>query len=403
HLSTEPSDETLDRLVGQIVQDITTVQTQPVVLFFDTCEQASDAIFAWLERRILLPLIETNSTIETNPTVAVLASRSMLRWRQYVVRRKVEPVELKPLDNEATLQQVFPPKPRNDDESERAKHIYDITFGHPLSTEYLVEKRKATEQNEVDSESRKAVVTHLLERANVPEDIRRVVETIALFRDFDIHTLRDVLPTCIPDRYKDRSQADFYNLLKQLLETHLIAWDNDRHAYVMDETIRKIIEFGLRVYDVDYYAKVNTAACSYYGNLVTAARTDDRRVEFLQGYLFHLIQFAAMPDLPAPATSTETNPPQPKVQERLTANFKDVPNETRKAWWQHFSEVSAKLPEQPHSPLNPNRLSISRSEQTESDATLRSVWEDLCTIIEAELRAFFDPPPAMSDTESQGM
>jgi len=223
-----------------------------------------------------------------------------------------------------------------------------------------------------------------------------VVETIALFRDFDIHTLRDVLPQCLPEAYQDKTQADYYNLLKQLLETHLIAWDNDMHAYVMDLTIRRIIEFGLRVYAPRYYDSVNTAACDYYSRLVTIARTDERRVEFFQGYLFHLIQFAAMPDLSASSTETnpphtETDPPHRTIQDRLAANFAGISDDTRKAWWQDFSEVPAKLPEQPHTSLNPNRLSITQPEQTQFSATSSRVWEDICTIIARELRAFFDP------------
>lgn len=394
HARTKPSDDEDDELDRLVVQAITSRQ-KSVVLFFDTCEQVSDAIFAWLERRILLPLIEENHA--NHPTVAVLASRNVLRWRHYAVRRKVDPIELKPLDEQATHAQVFPPEPHNDEQQAQASRIYQMTFGHPSSTEYVVTKSETPlDFNEQEAPLRRSIVDELLKRAYVPDDIRRVVETIALFRDFDIHTLRDVLPHCLPKTYKDKTQADYYNLLKQLLETHLIAWNNDRHAYVMDSTIGRIIEFGLRVYDARYYDAVNTAACNYYSRLVTIARTDERRVEFFQGYLFHLIQFVAMPDLPASSTETnpphtETDPPHRKVQERLSANFKDIPNETRKAWWQDFSEVPTQLPEQPHTPLNSNRLSIPRSEQTEASAASSSVWEDVCTIIATELRAFFDP------------
>jgi hypothetical protein len=137
-------------------------------------------------------------------------------------------------------------------------------------------------------------VNALFERsiATIDEELKKTFEAISLFREFDIYTLQSVLPKCLPEDFEDRTQSSFYSLLKRLIETRLVSWNNDRHAYQIDPTIRKIVAHAVYVYDPKHYAQCSRVARTYYEDLSKAARSNDRRRDFLHEYIFQLVQYA---------------------------------------------------------------------------------------------------------------
>jgi hypothetical protein len=161
-------------------------------------------------------------------------------------------------------------------------------------------------------------VNALFERsiATIDEELKKTFEAMSLFREFDIYTLQSVLPKCLPEDFTDRTQSSFYSLLKRLIETRLVRWNNDRHAYQIDPTIRKIVAHAVYVYDSKHYAKFSSVARTYYEDLSKAARSNDRRRDFLHEYIFQLVQYADKYTV-----STE------QLQADLTALLKAIANQ----------------------------------------------------------------------------
>jgi hypothetical protein len=265
-------------------------KTRPLVLFLDSCEHAPDTLIAWIERRLILPLIKTERAL------CILASQTILRWRHFHVRRRVKPVELLPLDQTAVRQQI------QLDDTAIVERICEITHGHPFAVQSILDAARKDGVVPITlayldqhwQRLARSVVNALFERsiATIDEELKKTFEAISLFREFDIYTLQSVLPKCLPEDFEDRTQSSFYSLLKRLIETRLVSWNNDRHAYQIDPTIRKIVAHAVYVYDPKHYAQCSRVARTYYEDLSKAARSNDRRRDFLHEYIFQLVQYA---------------------------------------------------------------------------------------------------------------
>ncbi len=274
-------DAQLNLLVEEIVAHLSSLN-RPLLLLLDSWDDVPDALFAWVERVLLLPLLHTERLI------AVLSSRTALRWRQFGVRRRVQSVMLTTLDVEATRQQTG-----LDDSS--VQQVFALTCGHPFANEVALNHLSSGPASEKNLDGHApdvatAIVDALLERTLTGRatEFKRIFEVLALFREFDIDTLRTFLPRFLPE-YANYSQSALLASLKSMQEARLVGWNNEKRAYEIDPTVRRILVKALRLNDPERYALIRAAAVEYYTTLIEDV--SGSRNTYLLEYYYHLLSY----------------------------------------------------------------------------------------------------------------
>jgi hypothetical protein len=229
-------------------------QPRPVLLVADSWEHAPETLFAWVEHRLLLPLIIRDQVL------GLFGSQAPLRWRQYEARRRVKAVPLTPLDQQATGEQVGVP-------GDVAEQIFDITFGLPLGNWKIQEAlgpHQADPATWLGANRGKLagdVVQEIFGRVlvEVSDDLQAILNVTALLGQFDVTTLHAILPRIYPD-FTGRSQSALLLAVRQMSEMRLLRWIEDRRAYELDPTLRSIFARQLELNKPDLYARIRAAA-----------------------------------------------------------------------------------------------------------------------------------------------
>lgn len=274
-----PDEASLDLALDHLAGYLSSLD-QVLLLIVDSWEHVQETLFAWFEWRLLLPLIARGRL------VGVFGSQAPLRWRQFDVRRRVEPCPLEPLDTSATREQL-------DVSPEVATAVYQITFGHPLANETVRTLLEATDaparyldtyQHTIAAK----VVDTLLQRARVERasELQSILQTAALLREFDVNTLRVILPSAFPV-FRNRSQSALMLAIRQLAETRMIRWDDQRRAYQLDATLRAIFTRELQLNHPDWYTALRNAAINFYAGLIE--EVPSRRHEYMIELLYQTL------------------------------------------------------------------------------------------------------------------
>lgn len=278
----ETSDEpTVNQALQALVASLSS-QERPLLLVIDAWESVPEALFAWVERSLLLPLMRDKHLL------CILGSQAPLRWRQFEVRRRVKTEQLTALDLASTAAQIS-------QDAKVGQAIYTITFGHPLANETIYsevmrpgmsahELRHLVEERLPDLAAMVVRTIYGRVQGGVSDELNQIFHVIALFREFDIHTLRTVLPQFYP-AFKNRSDSALLLSIKQLLDTRLLEWNDDSRAYQLDQTMRKIFTRALALGNPKHYAQICDAAMSYYQQLIR--EVPGNRNVYVVEYFYH--------------------------------------------------------------------------------------------------------------------
>jgi hypothetical protein len=236
---------------------------QPLLLLIDAWEDVPETLFSWVERTFLLPLVQPTRCI------CVLGSQSELRWRQFDVRRRARPYPLQALDRSATQKQT-----QTETDTELGGLIFRITAGHPYASEVVFQRLQAGSADtdwlrQHASTVAELVVDELQRRVRgaLTQELQDLLGVIALFREFDVNTLRNSVSQFVP-ALKNRSQSALLLSIKQLLETQFVSWNDGIRAYQLDPTIRKIFAYAVELKDRGRFVQIHAAAASYYEGLI---------------------------------------------------------------------------------------------------------------------------------------
>ncbi len=251
-----------------------------VVLLLDGLDTVPDSIFAWIERTLLLPLVNTDRAI------AVLSSQMALRWRQFGVRRRVRSILLQTFDLEATQHQLQL-------DPEHCQLVFDITLGHPLANaivrEHLAQADDSLAWLKDNMGFVSGQVVHRLLTATIggrPDNLLRAFYVLAVFREFDINTLRAILPRFVAE-FQHVTQSSLIALIKQMQEARMVSWNNDKRSYQIDPNLRHMVIRSLKRNNSQWYASVQAAAIEYYEMLVREI-TGSRNIYMVE-YYYHLL------------------------------------------------------------------------------------------------------------------
>lgn len=257
---------------------------QPVMLLFDNSEAAVGETFDWLEYEVFSPLVQTDRIL------LVVAGRSPVRWKRFEVRRRVLLRKLNPPENGRLFE-----KP-GASWAPIAPKIIQITFNYPPANEAVVaelERVPITDQETFDRR-RPALIQRLMAGvveekllAGVDQDIRQVWRIAALLRQFDVTTLRRVLPEFEPE-FAGRGGNYYLPMFNRMVDTALVEWSAERKAYVLDHTLRQFLALDLETRDPDLARRVHEYAANLYRRWLEDA--PESRSARLVEWLYHQAQ-----------------------------------------------------------------------------------------------------------------
>jgi|GEM_PF-2750573 len=264
-------------------------QRQPVMLLLDNSEELPVDAFDWLEFEVFSPLVQADRIL------LVVASRSPVRWKRFEVRRRVLLRKLNPPEySEQLMVQQAPSW------SKLAPNIIKLTFGYPWGNQAVVEALeqigkpqaiKPTDFEQHRPELLQWLTTQVVEKrllADVATDLSDALHIVAPLRQFDVTTLRALLPEFAAGKFKGRGGNYFLLMLNRLVDTALVEWSAERKAYVLDDTLRRILALDLETRDPDLSLRIHRRAIDLFGRWLE--EVPDSRSCYLVECLYHRAQ-----------------------------------------------------------------------------------------------------------------
>lgn len=259
---------------------------QPVILLFDDSDKAGSEVLDWLEFEVFSPLVQTDKVL------LILAGSSPVRWRRFEVRRRVYLGKLHPPQESIRLVSQQAPQ-----WTKVADKIVQLTFGLPTANETVVEalnqidKRRPIDTSTFDQlrpELMERLITDLVERRlwqDVEQELWPVFHLVAPLRQFDVTTLRNILPQFDPERFSGRGGNYYLLMLNKLIDTALIEWSTQRKAYVLDDTLRHILALDMEIRQPELAEKIHQRAAELYERWL--AEVPESRSSYLIEWLYH--------------------------------------------------------------------------------------------------------------------
>jgi hypothetical protein len=256
------------------------------ILLFDNSETLEPETFDWLEFEILSPLVQTDRVL------LILAGSSPVRWKRFEVRRRVYLGKLRPPADRVEIVQHQAPS-----WSRVAPNIVQLTFGLPTANETVVEALdKIPEPQKIDAvtfdtyrpQLMERLITDLVEKRlwrNVDEELWPVFRLVAPLRQFDVTTLRNVLPKLEPEQFAGLGGNQYLLMLNQLIDTRLVEWSTERKAYILDDTLRHILALDMETRALPQAVEVHHIAAEIYEGWL--AEANESRSSYLVEWLYH--------------------------------------------------------------------------------------------------------------------
>jgi len=255
--ATDGSDEALGIELAEMSRKLVArlkevLSIKVLILLLDHVHESEWKLLSVLEDYLLGPLI-------TMPRVLiVMTGRGWLYpWKTPELRLKGEFVNLKPFCEEDTKTQVKRQVPEPCTTPEKVHHLSD---GNPLAN-YLIAYYGISEGglNEV--------IEGLLEP--IPEErrqkVREYVEALCVLRAFDEERIPTMLAVYYDDdSYRDWTFAQARKVRQELICWALARWDSGQSGYVIDRTVRKLVEEYLKAARPDKWRALQQSASELY-------------------------------------------------------------------------------------------------------------------------------------------
>jgi len=164
----------------------------------------------------------------------------------------------------------------------RTQKIYDIGQGNPLATYLLAEY-------EDPGEALDQVIHEMLKSIEDPsrrQSVREYLEALCVLRVFDEARIPAMLAAYYDDpQYRQWLHAQAHQVREALVETGFARWDSDESAYVLDKTVRQLVEQYMRNNKPPIWDRLRCAAAALYQEW--AQRYERTRERWQEAYQYH--------------------------------------------------------------------------------------------------------------------
>ena len=235
------------KLVGRLKG---VLSTKVLVLLLDHVHESDWNLLSMLEDYLLGPLIAMPRVL------IVMTGRGWLYpWKTPELRLKAEFVDLKPFSQEDTKAQVE----RQVQNPRITEDVYQFSDGNPLAN-YLIASLGVPE-------GLNKIIEGLIEP--VPPErrqkVREYLEALCVLRAFDEERIPTMLAVYYgDDTYRNWTYAQAREVRQELIRWALARWDPKQGGYVIDKTIRKLVEEYLKTARPEKWQALQKAASELY-------------------------------------------------------------------------------------------------------------------------------------------
>jgi hypothetical protein len=274
--------ENVDVVAKELAEFVTGLTHRYVpVLVFDAAEKADEVLLDWLEEQVVYPVIRTNRAI------FVFSGRLWHRWKIFEVRRRVEPIELPPLDRkreqvEGTAELLTKLGVERAETIGRA--LYDYAFGHPLSSKVIfkeLQKRGEVPPGRIDEhtleKNRDAIAEivqgRIIEKCFFDEleehaYLEPLLWGVCILRKFNPTSLRHFTVSFIDGEYEQKHGGYYLDAIRDMQDTTLVQWNSAAGGYTLDPVVRKIMARNLSMREPEEFQRRHQEAVRLYDNWI---------------------------------------------------------------------------------------------------------------------------------------
>ncbi|MBM4431310.1 MAG: CHAT domain-containing protein, partial [Chloroflexi bacterium] len=228
---------------------------QPLVVLLDGTEHCPEALFDWVGREFLSPILAVEGT-SLGLFVAGRGPRVVeSQWPKALVRATLS-VRLDPLDFGFTEEHLgqLPPQGRY---RQAAKDVYALSNGHPYSTEALaywlntlgIQEEAVGAQRELLARRLYDEVIRRYILAGAAEWVLPFVEVASIPRRFDAGTLEQLVPRYRAQLATNQPPQWYIGRLVDLQQAplYLVYLGRGRPAYELEPTFRRLLHTALAI------------------------------------------------------------------------------------------------------------------------------------------------------------
>jgi hypothetical protein len=234
------------------------LQQKPTILLVDTVYESERELLTLLETYLLKPFIRQPRTL-----VVLFGRGRRFPWTEPALRLKADFFTMKPFDKKHTIEQIqnrgseVPTDPDND--------IYELGGGNPLTNDCLILARSKNPDIST-AEALGVAIELMLEpiSENRRGQVRGYLENLSILRVFDEERITLVAPYFESDNSGNWSERDSRQVRAELVALSLASWDEEQGAYIMDSTLRPIVENCLHQAQPDRWAALHQTALGLF-------------------------------------------------------------------------------------------------------------------------------------------
>jgi hypothetical protein len=270
----------------------------PLILMLDSTEYCPEEFFDWIGREFMRPFIEAPNS----PGVLLfLAGRGPRvpdsRWPR-LLKNSTLSARLDPLDFNDTLEHIRQLDAKGQ-YRDAGRFIYDLSNGHPYSTEMLVyelsrmgvgagnlaEKRRELAERLYDEVFRQRIL------AGTPAWVQRFIEIASIPRRFSSDMLQRLLvdaPNLPPEISSSAPIQWFIYRISELLEPPYNLVDYAQDYYELEPTLRKLVHTALTILQPEETIRLHLRAMEFYRDMV------EKSASSLLEILYHTAMIATL-------------------------------------------------------------------------------------------------------------
>jgi hypothetical protein len=238
------------------------LQQKPTILLVDTVYESERELLALLDSYLLKPFIRQPRTL-----IVLFGRGRPFPWTEPALRLRqtADFVTMGPFDKDYTNEQIGNRGGTVSTNPDDDIDIYELGGGNPLANDCLIAAMSRNPGISID-EALKVAIEYMLEP--IPESQRELVsmhlEALSILRAFDEERITLLAQYFESDNSKNWSERDSRQVRADLVALSLASWDEEQGAYIMDSTLRPIVENYLRQAQPDKWAALHQTALGLY-------------------------------------------------------------------------------------------------------------------------------------------